>query len=102
MLTSTMIRLIFKYTTITIAVLVGLYVGLLGFLTSSFEAYFVYLYKIQMIWFKDLNVPESFGFLRGQTTPFSFQSSLGGLTSAKQRECTIHEFDIVMCFIVCT
>ena len=31
-----------------------------------------------MTWFKDLHVPEMFGFLRGQTTPFSIQSSTTG------------------------
>ena len=31
-----------------------------------------------MTWFKDLEVPETFGFLRSQTTPFSIQSSTGG------------------------
>ena len=60
-------------------VLVGLYAGLLGLLTtSSFQAHVVYLHKIQMTWFKDLDVPENFGFLRGQTTPFSIRSSTGG------------------------
>ncbi|KAL9611130.1 MAG: hypothetical protein Q9167_004210 [Letrouitia subvulpina] len=32
-----------------------------------------------MTWFKDLDTPESFGFLRGQTTPFHIQSSGGML-----------------------
>ncbi|KAL8881497.1 MAG: hypothetical protein Q9198_001315 [Flavoplaca austrocitrina] len=31
-----------------------------------------------MTWFRDLNVPESFGFLRNQVTPFSIRSSDGG------------------------
>ncbi|KAL9136862.1 MAG: hypothetical protein Q9175_001935 [Cornicularia normoerica] len=31
-----------------------------------------------MTWFKDVDVPESFGFLRSQTTPFSIQPSTGG------------------------
>ncbi|KAL8682929.1 MAG: hypothetical protein Q9186_001092 [Xanthomendoza sp. 1 TL-2023] len=31
-----------------------------------------------MTWFKDLNVPESFGFLRNQVTPFSIKSADGG------------------------
>ena len=31
-----------------------------------------------MTWFKDLDVPENFGFLRGQTTPFAIKSSTGG------------------------
>ena len=64
-------------------VLVGLYACLLGLLTmSSFQAQVVYLHKIQMTWFKDLDVPENFGFLRGQTTPFAIRSSSGGLLYA--------------------
>lgn len=59
--------------------LIGLYGSILGLLTtSSFQAHIVYLHKIQMTWFKDLDVPESFGFLRGQVTPFCMQSSTGG------------------------
>lgn len=68
-----------RYASISVAVLVGLYAGLLGLLTTSvFQAHVVYLHKIHMTWFKDLDVPESFGFLRGQTTPFSIQSPSGG------------------------
>ncbi len=69
----------YEYAWISAAVLVGLYAGLLGLLTTSFfQAHVVYLHKIQMTWFKDLDVPESFGFLRSQTTPFSIKSSTGG------------------------
>ena len=74
-----MAYLVFKYASISAAVLVGLYAGLLGLLTTSFfQAHVVYLHKIQMTWFKDLNVPENFGFLRSQTTPFTIKSSTGG------------------------
>ena len=74
-----MAYIVFKYASISAAVLVGLYAGLLGLLTTSFfQAHVVYLHKIQMTWFKDLNVPESFGFLRSQTTPFAIKSSAGG------------------------
>ena len=74
-----MLHLLFKYASISIAVLVGIYAGFLGLLTtSSFQAHVVYLHKIQMTWFKDLDVPESFGFLRNQVTPFSIKSSTGG------------------------
>lgn len=76
---STTAHLFFKYASISVAVLVGLYAVLLGLLTTSFfQAHVVYLHKIQMTWFKDLDVPESFGFLRCQTTPFSIESSNGG------------------------
>ena len=74
-----MASLVFRYASISSAVLVGLYAGLLGLLTTSFfQAHVVYLHKMQMTWFKDLNVPERFGFLRGQTTPFAIKSSTGG------------------------
>ncbi|CAF9912516.1 MAG: hypothetical protein ALECFALPRED_008135 [Alectoria fallacina] len=78
-----MVYLLFKYASISVAVLVGLYAGLLGLLTTSFfQAHVVYLHKIQMTWFKDLDVPEIFGFLHGQTTPFSIKSSTGGMLYA--------------------
>ncbi|KAK0508882.1 hypothetical protein JMJ35_008253 [Cladonia borealis] len=68
-----------KHASTLAAVFVGLYAGLLGlFTTSFFQAHVVYLHKIQMTWFNDLDVPESFGFLRSQTTPFAIKSSAGG------------------------
>lgn len=77
-MTVTMVHLLLKYAFVSTAILIGLYACLLGLLTtSSFQGHVVYLHKIQMTWFKDLDVPESFGFLRGQTTPFSIQSSTG-------------------------
>lgn len=73
-----MINLFFKYASISAAVVVGLYASLLGLLTTSFfQVHVVYLHKIQMTWFKDLNVPENFGFLRNQATPFAIKSSTG-------------------------
>jgi abhydrolase domain-containing protein 12 len=72
------IVLALKYVGITACVLLGLYAGLLGLLTtSSIQAHAMYLHKIQMTWFKNLDVPESFGFLRGQATPFYIKSSTG-------------------------
>ena len=73
-----MIRNSLKYVSFSAALLVGLYAGLLGLLTNqSFQAHVVYLHKIQMTWFKDLDVPESFGFLRNQVTPFAVKSPDG-------------------------
>ncbi len=75
-----MLRLLLKYTSISAALLLSLYAGLLGLLTtSSFQAHVVYLHKFQMTWFKDLDVPETFGFLRNQVTPFSINTSTGDL-----------------------
>ncbi|RDW57749.1 hypothetical protein BP5796_12550 [Coleophoma crateriformis] len=68
----------FKYASISIAVVVGLYATLLGLLTTStVQSHVVYLHAIQMTWFKDLNVPETFGFLKNQVTPFSIKTSDG-------------------------
>ncbi|CAI7627574.1 unnamed protein product [Penicillium glandicola] len=68
----------FKYASIPVAVAVGLYAILLGLLTTStFQSHVVYLHAIQMTWFKDLNVPESFGFLKNQVTPFSISTTDG-------------------------
>lgn len=68
----------FKYASIPVAVSVALYAILLGVLTTStFQSHVVYLHAIQMTWFKDLNVPETFGFLRNQVTPFSIRTTDG-------------------------
>ncbi|KAJ5727765.1 hypothetical protein N7493_005585 [Penicillium malachiteum] len=68
----------FKYASIPLAAAVGLYAILLGLLTTStFQSHVVYLHAIQMTWFKDLNVPETFGFLRNQVTPFSIKTTDG-------------------------
>ncbi|KAL8650501.1 MAG: hypothetical protein Q9226_005119 [Calogaya cf. arnoldii] len=76
---ATIVYPLIKYATVSAAVAVGLYATLLGLLTRpSFQAHVVYLHKIQMTWFRDLNIPESFGFLRNQVTPFSIKSSGGG------------------------
>ena len=55
----------------TVAALVGLYTAFLGLITSlEIQRHVVYLHKVQMTWFKDLNVPESFGFLRDDLEAF--------------------------------
>ncbi|BCS28463.1 alpha/beta hydrolase [Aspergillus puulaauensis] len=70
---------VFKYAFFSIAAGVGLYATLLGLLTTSaFQSHAVYLHAVQMTWFKDLDVPESFGFLKNQVTPFSIESPSGG------------------------
>lgn len=74
----TMVRELLKYASFSAALLVGLYAGFLGVLTNhSFQGHVVYLHKIQMTWFKDLDIPESFGFLRNQVTPFFIKSPDG-------------------------
>lgn len=66
----------FEYASISLAAVVGLYASLLGLLTTAtVQSHVVYLHAIQMTWFKDLNVPEIFGFLKNQVTPFSIKTS---------------------------
>ncbi|KAL4876906.1 Alpha/Beta hydrolase protein [Aspergillus karnatakaensis] len=67
---------VFKYAFFSLAATVGLYATLLGLLTTAgFQSHLVYLHAVQMTWFKDLNVPETFGFLKNQVTPFSIKTS---------------------------
>ncbi|KAL4919166.1 hypothetical protein BDW62DRAFT_200047 [Aspergillus aurantiobrunneus] len=75
MRTSVPTRSLCKYGFILFAAGVGLYATLLGLLTMpTFQAHVVYLHAVQMTWFKDLNVPETFGFLKNQVTPFSIRN----------------------------
>lgn len=61
-----------KHASFSAAIAVGLYATLLGLLTTqTFQSHVVYLHAFEMTWLKDLNVPETFGFLRNQVTPFT-------------------------------
>jgi len=54
------------------------YIIFLGLLTTSwFQAHVVYLHAVQMTWGKNLDVPEIFGFLHNQVTPFNIRSQSG-------------------------
>jgi abhydrolase domain-containing protein 12 len=69
---------VLKYGSIAIGSIGALYCTLLGLLTTSwFQSHVVYLHALQMTWGKDLDVPEVFGFLHNQVTPFEVQSASG-------------------------
>ena len=73
-----MVLLFLKIVLVSAAVGAGLYAGLLAALTTQFvQTHAVYLHAFQMTGDKDLNVPEMFGFLRGQVTPFHIYSPDG-------------------------
>jgi len=77
------VTLLVKYASLSTAIVVGLYAGFIGLLaTNSFQTHVIYLHKIQMTWFKELNTPEAFGFLHNQVTPFGIQSSSGDILYA--------------------
>ena len=70
-----MIISLLKYAAIAALIPACLYAGLLGLLTTTwFQTHAVYLHAVQMTWGKDLNIPEVFGFLHNQVTPFNIKS----------------------------
>ncbi|KAL9107648.1 MAG: hypothetical protein Q9227_007455 [Pyrenula ochraceoflavens] len=74
-----MISLLLRYALILAAIMLMLYAIFLSLLTTpSFQTHIVYLHKLQLPWFKDLDVPEIFGFLPNQVSPFRIQSSPTG------------------------
>jgi len=55
----------------TVTVVTGLYLTFLGLLTiRPLQDQMIYLHSVTLTWFKDVNVPEQWGFLRNQVTPF--------------------------------
>jgi abhydrolase domain-containing protein 12 len=73
-----MIASFLKYGSISVSVAIGVYAILLGVLTRpAIQAHVTYLDAIRVPWYKDLNVPETFSFLRNQDTPFSINTSDG-------------------------
>lgn len=65
-----------KTTVLTVSLTLGIpslvYMGLLGAMITvpSLQAHAIYLHRVTLTWFKDLNVPEQFGFAHHQTIPF--------------------------------
>lgn len=64
-----------KYIGAAAGAVCGLYLGLLVLLTTTtFQTHVVYLHAIQMTWFKNLDIPEAFGLLHNQVTPFNIEA----------------------------
>jgi abhydrolase domain-containing protein 12 len=57
---------------LTLGVPTMLYFSILGALViaPSLQAHAIYLHKVTLTWFKDLNTPEQFGFAHHQVSPF--------------------------------
>ncbi|KAF2149578.1 alpha/beta-hydrolase [Myriangium duriaei CBS 260.36] len=66
-------------TTIFILLVVtGIYFVFLGVLTIGWvQAQVIYLNKVKLTWFKDVNIPEQWGFLHNQVTPFHLHTPDG-------------------------
>jgi abhydrolase domain-containing protein 12 len=68
---------------VAIGSILALYSALLDLLTISwFQTHVVYLHAIKMTRIEDLDVPEIFGFLHNQVTPFGIKSASGGILYA--------------------
>jgi len=60
----------------TVAGIAGLYIAFLSLLTiPTLQDHVIYLHRITLTWFQDVNIPEQWGFLRNQVTPFTLQTS---------------------------
>jgi abhydrolase domain-containing protein 12 len=77
------LALLAKYASLSAVTVVGAYMVFIALLTTDFfQRHVVYLHKVQMTWFKNLDTPEVFGFLHNQVTPFSIRSQSGEMLYA--------------------
>ena len=66
-----MMYLVLKYAFTFLLSILALNALFLGLVTIPWiQAHLAYTHKLKRTWFKDLNLPEQFGFLRNQVTPF--------------------------------
>ena len=72
---------VLKTTFVTLLAGGSIYFTLLGLLATipTLQNHVFYLHRVTLTWFKDLNVPEQFGFAHGQVHPFYIE------TAKKQR-----------------
>ena len=62
----------------TLAGIVGVYIVFIAALTIPYlQDNVIYLHRVTLTWFQDVNVPEQWGFLRNQVTPFHLKTPDG-------------------------
>ncbi|KAJ8111416.1 hypothetical protein OPT61_g5987 [Boeremia exigua] len=62
----------------TLAGIVGIYAAFISLLTiPTLQDHVIYLHRVTLTWFQDVNVPEQWGFLRNQVTPFHLETPDG-------------------------
>jgi abhydrolase domain-containing protein 12 len=73
------VQILLQYAILAIVIPITIYLGILGLIivVPGLQTHALYLHRIRLTWFKDLNVPEAFGFLHNQVTPFSIKSDDG-------------------------
>ena len=69
----------FSLTCLAIAILTLTYFGILSLMIALpiLQSHLFYLHNVSQTWFKDIKVPEQFGFLHNQVTPFSISTEDG-------------------------
>jgi abhydrolase domain-containing protein 12 len=72
MVVSSLLKPTFMALGLTLGIPAMLYFSVLGafVVVPSLQAHAIYLHKVTLTWFKDLNTPEQFGFAHHQVTPF--------------------------------
>ncbi|KAF2846155.1 alpha/beta-hydrolase [Plenodomus tracheiphilus IPT5] len=61
-----------------LAGLTGFYAAFISLLTiPSLQDHVIFLHRITLTWFQDVNIPEQWGFLRNQVTPFHLRTPDG-------------------------
>jgi abhydrolase domain-containing protein 12 len=62
----------------TLAGILGFYAAFICFLTvPTLQDHVIFLHKVTLTWFQDVNIPEQWGFLRNQVTPFHIKTPDG-------------------------
>lgn len=62
----------------TIAGIVGVYAAFIVLLTiPTLQDHVIYLHRVTLTWFQDVNTPETWGFLRGQVSVFHLKTPDG-------------------------
>lgn len=68
------------------------YVLFLAVLAIPFlQTHVIYLHRVTLTWFQDVNFPQRWGFLHGQVTPFALQ------TPDKESLCAWHILRLDLC-----
>ena len=62
----------------TLAGIIGIYIAFICLLTvPTLQDHAIFLHKVTLTWFQDVDVPEQWGFLRNQVTPFHLKTPDG-------------------------
>jgi abhydrolase domain-containing protein 12 len=67
----------------TLVGIIGIYTTFIALLTiPTLQDHIIYLHSVTLTWFQDVNVPEQWGFLRNQVTPFHITTPDGEILHA--------------------